>query len=151
MAVLRFKLRFIWLTSAFSTFAFLITCFFGPQASLTDLLALSATAGQPCPPSQILQMHSLTSPLSLPSSDLVYPGPSCTRFCARWWRPNSLDVPLFFVFLSFVFLGPHLRHMEDPRLGVESWLKPPQPQQCQIQAVSLTYTTAHGNARSLFP
>ena len=25
----------------------------------------------------------------------------------------------------------------------------PEPQQCQIQAVSLTYTTAHGNARSL--
>ena len=30
-------------------------------------------------------------------------------------------VEIFF-FLSFVFLGPHLRHMEVPRLGVESEL-----------------------------
>ena len=28
----------------------------------------------------------------------------------------------FFFFLSFVFLGPHLWHMEGPRLGFESEL-----------------------------
>ena len=27
-------------------------------------------------------------------------------------------VLFYFIFLSFVFLGPHLRHMEVPRLGV---------------------------------
>ena len=42
-----------------------------------------------------------------------------------------------FVFLSSVFLGLHQRHMEVPRVGVESepWLP--------------AYTTAHSNARSL--
>ena len=43
-----------------------------------------------------------------------------------------------------LFLGMHLRHMEIPRLGVESEL-----QQHQIRAESATYTTAHGNAGSL--
>jgi len=31
----------------------------------------------------------------------------------------------FFFFLTFLFLGPLLRHMEVPRLGVESELQPP--------------------------
>ena len=43
---------------------------------------------------------------------------------------------LFFFFL-FSFLGPQLRHMEVPRLGVESELQ------------LLAYTTAHSNAGSL--
>ena len=47
----------------------------------------------------------------------------------------------FFLFLSSVFLGPRLRHMEVLKLGVESELR--------IQAASVTDTTAHGNARSL--
>ena len=50
------------------------------------------------------------------------------------------------------FLGPHLWRMEVPRLGVEAGLQhrpTPQPQQCGIQAAPVTYTTAHGNARSL--
>ena len=56
--------------------------------------------------------------------------------------------------LLFFFLGPHPRHMEVPRLGGKSELQPkptPQPQQHQlgIRAVSVTYTTAHGNAGSL--
>ena len=29
----------------------------------------------------------------------------------------------FFFFLSFIFLEPHLRHMEAPRLGVKSELQ----------------------------
>ena len=56
-------------------------------------------------------------------------------------------------FLSFFFLlGPHPRHIEVPRLGVElgcSCQPTPQPQQCRIQAASVTYTTAHGNTESL--
>ena len=57
-----------------------------------------------------------------------------------------------FFFLSFVFSGPHLWHIEVPRLGstrsYSCWLTP-QLQQLEIQAMSVTYTTAHGNARSL--
>ena len=42
--------------------------------------------------------------------------------------------------------------MEVPWLGVESELSchpMPQPQYCQIRAMSVTYTTTHGNTRSL--
>ena len=47
---------------------------------------------------------------------------------------QSSFIYLFF-YLSLVFLGLHLRHMEFPRLGVES--EPtPQPQQQQIRAAS---------------
>ena len=63
---------------------------------------------------------------------------------------------VFFFFFFFgggvVFLGLYLRHMEVPRLGVKSELfcqPTPQPQQRQIQAASVTYTTAHDNAGSL--
>ena len=49
-----------------------------------------------------------------------------------WWG---------FFWLVCFFLGPHLRHIEVPRLGVKSEL--------QLQAASATYTTAHDNARSL--
>mgnify|MGYP001308256440 CR=1 FL=1 len=57
------------------------------------------------------------------------------------------------LFLCFCFLGPHPRHMEVPRLEVELELQlrpTPQPQQLGIQATSANYTTAHGNARSLY-
>ena len=43
----------------------------------------------------------------------------------------------------FFFLGPHLQHMDVPRLGVEL---DPIPQQFGIRAVSATYTAAHGDA-----
>ena len=42
----------------------------------------------------------------------------------------------FFFFCLFVFFGPHPRHMEVPRLGVELELSPP------------AYTTAHSNVGS---
>ena len=48
----------------------------------------------------------------------------------------------------FVFLGPHLQHMEIPRLGVESELQL-RLQPLQIQATSVTYSTAYGNTGSL--
>ena len=64
-----------------------------------------------------------------------------------------LFVCLFiFVFLSF--LGLLLRHMEVPRLGSNrSCSRQPTPelQQHGIQALSVTHTTAHGNARSPTP
>jgi len=67
---------------------------------------------------------------------------------------SSFFLPSFFHFFFFLFsfLGPHLQHMEVPSLGGESELScqpTPQPQQCNIQAASVTYTTAQGNAGSL--
>ena len=64
--------------------------------------------------------------------------------------PNSKKFLFCFIYLfSFVFLGPHPRHMEVPRLGVQSEL--------QLMAYATatatpdpshicTYTTAHSNA-----
>ena len=65
---------------------------------------------------------------------------------------------LFLIFNFFVLLGPHPRHMEVPRLGVELELlllwscchwPTPQLQQQQIRVMSGTYSTAHGNTGSL--
>ena len=53
------------------------------------------------------------------------------------------------LFSCFLFSGLHLQHMEDPQLGAELELYVPQPQQHQLQAMSLTYSTAHSSARSL--
>ena len=64
----------------------------------------------------------------------------------------------FFLFLSLVkfqrnhldlfFFWLHLRYMEVPRLGVKSELQSTsQPQQCEIQATSVTHATACSNAR----
>ena len=70
-----------------------------------------------------------------------------------WWGSwtGGPSQPLYAIF--FFFLGPRPWHMEGPKPGVELELQPcqpaPQPQQHGIQADSATYTTAHGNARSL--
>ena len=79
------------------------------------------------------------------------------RHCSRgqgprgWGGSLSLPVCLPFSFvLSFFFLGLHLRHMEVPRLGIESELQlPATATATQDLSPSATYTTAHGNARSL--
>ena len=61
----------------------------------------------------------------------------------HWIKPSQGD-------FSFCFLGPHPWHMELPRLGVKSELHlPAYTTQCQIQATSATYTTAHGNTGPL--
>jgi len=39
--------------------------------------------------------------------------------------PSSSSSSFFFFFLSFVFLGPHLGHIEVPRLGVQWELQLP--------------------------
>ena len=38
---------------------------------------------------------------------------------------NHMGISVLFCFVLFVFLGPHPRHMEVPRLGVESELQLP--------------------------
>ena len=56
---------------------------------------------------------------------------------------------ILFIYCLFVcFLGPHLWHIEVPKLRICSCQPTPQPQQLGIWAVSVNYTTAHGNARS---
>ena len=72
---------------------------------------------------------------------------------------ESLSLLLMFSFcfpdriISFLFfLGLHQRHMEIPRLGVKSELLLLDyviAKQHQIRAASVTYTTVHGNTRSL--
>ena len=69
------------------------------------------------------------------------------QFLLSFQKWNILSLSIF-----FGFLGPYLRHMEVPRLEAESELQllayttaTPQPQQHK----SVTYTTAHCNARSL--
>ena len=55
--------------------------------------------------------------------------------------PSPVHVCIFCLFVLFSFLGPHSRHMEVPRLGVES--------AAGIQAASETYTTAPSSTGSL--
>ena len=67
------------------------------------------------------------------------------------WALWNVIVQIF-VCVMCVFLGPHPRHMEVPRLGSNqscSRWSTPEPQQCQIQASSSAYTTTHSNTRSL--
>ena len=69
-------------------------------------------------------------------------------------QPELLQILVFFVVVVclFVFLGLYLQHMEVPRLGLNrncSCWPIPQPQQHQIPAVSVTYTTAQGSCRFL--
>ena len=67
----------------------------------------------------------------------------------------SEHLTIFALFVVVVLLfraALHPQHMEVPRLGMESELPLPaypQPQQCQIGAVSATYTTAHDCVGSL--
>ena len=59
-------------------------------------------------------------------------------------RQHQTDVFLFL----FSFLGPHLQHMEVPRLGVELELQLP-AYTTATATPKLTYTTACGNDGSL--
>ena len=64
------------------------------------------------------------------------------------WRQSRMQA-----FVLFFFLWPHLWHMEVPgpkvQLELQQLRPTPKPQQCQIQAASVTYTTAHGYMRPL--
>ena len=61
-----------------------------------------------------------------------------------------LTILILLVLFFFVFLELHLQHMEVPSLGVELELQLPAYTTVPgIQATSMTYTIAHGNAVSL--
>ena len=64
----------------------------------------------------------------------------------------ELDAVVFVFVVVVVILGPHQWHMEVPRLGVESELHllayTTATTTQDLSRIS-TYTTAHGNARSL--
>ena len=67
-----------------------------------------------------------------------------------WWaQPPKIPLQWFPGSCLPFFLGLAPWHMDVPRLWVEGELQlQPTPQQCQIQATSVTYTTC-GNAQSL--
>ena len=71
-------------------------------------------------------------------------GGGCLLSCLCFLSKN------FFFFVFFSFLGPHLWHVEVPRLG-GCLIRAVAAGLCQIRAASVTYTTAHSNARSLNP
>ena len=71
----------------------------------------------------------------------------CSRVLQTQWLRRlgkDFESPFF-----FCFLGPHLQHMEVPRLGVESELQLLAFTTTQDPSGTATYTTAHGNAGSL--
>ena len=65
------------------------------------------------------------------------------------------ELPKYYVYIHifFCFLGPYSLSMEIPRLGVKFGAVAAglhySSQQHGIRAMSVTYTTAHGNAKSL--
>ena len=105
----------------------------------------------------LIRSSSLQSGHSFPTwrvgSFFVHPG-SCNLEHRKELMHGCLgDGQLLSSFFFPLFLGPHLPHMEIPSLGVKSdrscSCRPtPQPQGHRIQAESMTYTTAHGNAGS---
>ena len=61
------------------------------------------------------------------------------------------NVP-YFLFIYFFFSGPHLQHMEVPRLGVKSELQLPAYSTAIAmpdQAAFATHTAVHSKAKSL--
>ena len=99
--------------------------------------------------------------MGAPTESILYPVPGVRSTCwlhSQIWEVfgnirghfsyfifREMNFCLFFVL--FCFLGPHLRHMEVPRLGITSKLQV--LAYATATATSATYTTAHCNARSL--
>ena len=78
----------------------------------------------------------------------VHTGPVQDKFNINIYNNRNLSEPTKIVIRGFIFfLGgvPNLQHMEAPRLGSNqscSCQPISQPQQCQIQAASVTYIAA---------
>ena len=84
---------------------------------------------------------------------LIHVTKQVTLSIAEWSSSFSFFSFVFlFVFFFLVFLGPHPRHMEVPRLGVESELQLltyTTATAIRDPSMSATYTIAHSNAGSL--
>ena len=103
---------------------------------LSDM-SIATPAFLSCPLAWNISFHALTFNLYVSS--------------ALRWVSYRQHIVGFFFFL-FCSLGPHLWHVEVPMLGLNwnwSCWPMPQPQKCRIWAMSATYSTTHGKARSL--
>ena len=114
------------------------------SSSKTQLISSPQCSSRDAPaPSPHLSF--LSSLRSIPCASLVMSG-----FLSTYSVSDTIHVYFFFFFFSF--LGRHPWHMEVPRSGAEPELQPPASATAtatRIRATSATYTTAHGNARSL--
>ena len=109
---------------------------------------------------KILDKYSRNFPkanVNLPHSDKHLHGISIAWGIPSHWevmpfyRRMCMDQMSIGCHYILVFLGPNPWHMEIPRPEVQLDCRCypiPQPQQHQIWATSVTYTTAHGNAGS---
>ena len=85
---------------------------------------------------------------------LSLPGSSERKLSSSYRNAEyfSFLFSFFFLFFLLIFLGLHPRHMEVPRLGVQSELQlPPYTTATAMPepVASVTYTIAHGNMESL--
>ena len=100
-----------------------------------------------------LQQRWILKPLSEardPTLNLLDIGQVC--FPEPQWQLIFLFFVYLFIFVFLPFLGPLPRHMEVPRLGVESELQPPaytRATATQDLSHVCGSPTAHGNAGSL--
>ena len=94
--------------------------------------------------SQLMEFHETnfgSIPLNTPNICLC-------QVLSAWHRLHCLlavFVSFLFFFFCLVFLGTHPRHMEVPRLGVQSKPKPLGLRHRGIPVPSVTYTTGHSN------
>ena len=63
------------------------------------------------------------SPGQPQESQLCPSAPLLMSSCAHCICTQQPENPLYFILFFFIFLGPHLQHVEVPRLGVESELQ----------------------------
>ena len=115
-----------------------------------------ATGTAMCDPSCICSLHHSSWQCQILNSlsevgdwtlNLMLPSQICFH-CVMTGTPVLLH---FDVYFPFPFRAAPVAYGRSQAMGQIrcSWQPMPQPQQCQIWAMSGTYTTAHGNARSL--
>ena len=124
------------------------------KASLTS----QETPGEPTPtvfPMILYESHSLHFPFSNNFSSVAEPWTDKTYLLYAYINfIIETRYRFFVVVVCIFFLGGgvlHLKYIEVLRLGLNwsctCWPMP-QPQQCRIQAMSATYSTAHSKAGS---
>ena len=111
-----------------------------------------AAAAASCSNTRSFHPRSWATELHLP----LHSDPSCCSWIpipmCHSGNSKNLHTFFFFFFFFFCFLGPHPRHTEVPRLGVESelhLLAYTTAPATSDPSSSVNYTTARGNAGSL--